>query len=68
MQLNRGAKNDALDALGLAIAQHGNNLNTENMLETIKQFVTLKKDNYTDLYKRALDQRKYRLAARIGLL
>jgi len=68
MQLNRGATNDALGALDLAIAQHGDNFNTENMLETIEQFVTLKKEDYTVLYKRALDQRKYRLAARFGLL
>lgn len=68
MQLNRGATNDALGALDLAIAQHGDNFNTENMLETIEQFVTLKKEDCTVLYKRALDQRKYRLAARFGLL
>ena len=68
MQLKQGTQNGALDALDLAVVKHGNSLNTENMLEAIKQLTTLRKGNYTVLYNLALDQRRYRLAARLGLL
>ncbi len=68
MQLKRGAQKDAHEALKLATVKHGNSLIAENMLDAVEQLIDLKKDDYSVHYDRALDQREYRLAARLGLL
>lgn len=68
MQLKRGNREKALAALELAVTEHGDNQSAENMLEAIEQLISLRKDDYAPLYQRALNQRKYRFAARLGLL
>ncbi len=68
MQLNRGNAEKALAALEQAVTDHGDALNAENMLEVLEQLARLKEGDDSLRYKRALDQGKFRLAARLGLL
>ncbi len=68
MQLNRENPEKALAALEQAVSEHGDALNAENMLEVLEQLARLKGGDYSLRFNRALDQGKYRLAARLGLL
>lgn len=68
MQPKAGNREDARSGLEQAVAVHGNALNAENMLSALEMLIQLKEDDSSGFYEEAINQRKFRLAARLGVL